>query len=356
MDNRVIRSAYKECRKEYYCKKMKEIRVNEMPDAQRWKEFVYNHPRGNIFHTPEMFEIYRNSKKWRPLLLSATGVSGAILGILLIAVQSERMGFLDRYASRAVVWGGPLVKEGDGAILDCFLRKIDEMLKDKVAYVQFRNLDDVTPLKQYFIANEYRYMEHLNFLIDLSMGPEHLWKSLLSRRNVRKAEREGVAVRLASSPAEVEESYFVIKDVYKRIRYPLPDKGLFEFSYKVLGPKAMIKIFLATYARNTIGVLYVFAFREKLHVWYSGSLSRCHDKRPNDILYWEAIKWGCRNGYKMFDLGGAGSPHREYGVRGFKKKFGGRQVNYGRFEKIYAPFTFRMTKIGLAVWQRLGRF
>ena len=27
-------------------------------DKNKWSEFVYNHPHGNIFQTPEMYEVY----------------------------------------------------------------------------------------------------------------------------------------------------------------------------------------------------------------------------------------------------------------------------------------------------------
>jgi len=27
-----------------------------------WSAFVYNHPNGNIFQTPEMYEVYKHTK------------------------------------------------------------------------------------------------------------------------------------------------------------------------------------------------------------------------------------------------------------------------------------------------------
>jgi lipid II:glycine glycyltransferase (peptidoglycan interpeptide bridge formation enzyme) len=82
-------------------------------------------------------------------------------------------------------------------------------------------------------------------------------------------------------------------------------------------------------------------------------LRRYQSKRPNDILYWEAIKWGCKNDYKIFDFGGAGSPGKKYGVREFKEKFGGNLVNHGRFIKAYKPAIMRVINSGIEFFKKI---
>jgi len=337
---------------------MRDWRVVTEADRERWGEFVYNHPHGNIFQTPEMYEVYKNTAHLRPVVLAAVDDRKDILGVLLAVIQREFDGPLGKTTARAVVWGGPLIKDGsDADMVICLLKILDEALKGEVVYIQFRNLHDISPWRNHFTDNGYEYEEHLNFLTDLSMGEEDLWKQLRpSRRNeIRNARNKNVRVRSISSGADIEKSYNILKEVYRKIRLPLADKSFFESMYRVLCLRSMIKIFLAEYEGKIIGALYLLVFGEKLYVLYSGSYSDFYDKYPNDILYWEAMRWGCRKGYKVFDFGGAGNPDKEYGVRNFKKAFGGDLVNYGRFEKIYAPFTFRMAKTGLAVWQRLRR-
>jgi lipid II:glycine glycyltransferase (peptidoglycan interpeptide bridge formation enzyme) len=68
---------------------------------------------------------------------------------------------------------------------------------------------------------------------------------------------------------------------------------------------------------------------------------------------WQVFLWGKKEGYRMFDFGGAGKPDVAYGVRDYKKKFGGQVVNYGRFEKIHRPFLYRTVKAGFNVYQRI---
>ena len=43
---------------------------------------------------------------------------------------------------------------------------------------------------------------------------------------------------------------------------------------------------------------------------------------PNNLLYWEMIRWGCENGYRRFDFGRS-SPNS--GTYRFKKQWGARE-------------------------------
>jgi len=73
--------------------------------------------------------------------------------------------------------------------------------------------------------------------------------------------------------------------------------------------------------------------------------------RPNDVLPWHIFLWGKQNGFKVFDFGGAGKPNIPYGVRDYKLKFGGKLVNFGRFELIHKPVLYRLGLIGLFLFK-----
>lgn len=329
--------------------------INDLA-GDKWNEFVYKHPQGNIFQTPEMFEIYKNTKKWKPTFLSVIDGNKNVLGIMLIATEKKFEGFLGKLTARATVWGGPLVvnTEEKGEIFKLLLDALDKELKNEVIYVQFRNLYDFSDNKEYFKNNKYSYREHLNFLSDLTIGEENLWQKLTTaRRNeIRKAEKEGIRVKLATNSSEIEKSYNILKETYLRIKMPSLNKDLFEFTYRFLSSKNMFNILLATYKDLIVGMLSLFVYKDRAYVWYAGSLSEYYNKHPNDMLYWEAMKWAHKNGYKIFDFGGAGSPDKEYGVREFKRQFGGGAVSYGRFDKVYKPCIFKIIRAYLKLRQR----
>jgi serine/alanine adding enzyme len=52
------------------------IEITNSPDKTQWCEFVYNHPQGNIFQTPEMAEVYERTKNYEPITLAVVDDTG----------------------------------------------------------------------------------------------------------------------------------------------------------------------------------------------------------------------------------------------------------------------------------------
>jgi serine/alanine adding enzyme len=126
---------------------------------------------------------------------------------------------------------------------------------------------------------------------------------------------------------------------------------MFLASYDILKPDGLSRYFGAFNNGTLIGAICLLAYKQQLYDWYAGSSRQHLDKYPNDLLPWEAFKWGKHNGFLKFDFGGAGKPGKDYGVRDYKKKFGGDFVNFGRFQKIHKPLKHSTAKIGFNVWR-----
>ena len=58
-------------------------------NKNKWSEFVFNHPHGNIFQTPEMYEVYNKTKNYEPVFLAVSDNDSDILGTLLAVIQKE---------------------------------------------------------------------------------------------------------------------------------------------------------------------------------------------------------------------------------------------------------------------------
>ena len=139
-----------------------------MIDKEEWGEFVYNHPHGNIFQTPEMYEVYQNTKNYEPVFLVVVNNAGEISGTLLAVIQKEYSGVLGNFTARSIIHGGPLVKDDDPDVLDFVLKEYNKIVKKKAIYSQFRNFWDWGNSKEIFGENGFEYEEHLNILIDLT--------------------------------------------------------------------------------------------------------------------------------------------------------------------------------------------
>jgi lipid II:glycine glycyltransferase (peptidoglycan interpeptide bridge formation enzyme) len=67
---------------------------------------------------------------------------------------------------------------------------------------------------------------------------------------------------------------------------------------------------------------------------------------PSVLATYAPIEYAANNGLQYFDFMGAGKPNQDYGVREFKSKFGGTEVEFGRFIRINKPILYQFGKLG----------
>lgn len=97
------------------------------------------------------------------------------------------------------------------------------------------------------------------------------------------------------------------------------------------------------------------AYGDWLFDYYAGAYSQYYKKYPNDLLPWAVFLWAKRQGFTHFDFGGAGKPDVPYGVRDYKKQFGGELVCFGRYERVNHPKTFAVANQFFTLWRWLRR-
>ncbi len=94
--------------------------------------------------------------------------------------------------------------------------------------------------------------------------------------------------------------------------------------------------------------------RRSIFEFYICGLDREYrDQYPSVMATWAAMDYASSNGIPCFDLMGAGVSGKDYGVREFKARFGGRQEEYGRFLKINNRFLYMAGKAGIKVMSKL---
>ena len=333
------------------------IEITHSPDITKWSEFVHNHPYGNIFQTPEMAEVYRRTKNYEPISLAAIDdATNEMLAVLLAVVIKEK-GVLGSFSARLVIHGGPLFindEQGMDAmrILMGYYNKIS---RKKSLYTLIRNMYDTSEVSSIFNSMGYGYENHLTFRIDLELSVGELWDQLYkSRRNgINRAKRRGVRIEAVVNEDAIRVMYGLLKETYMDVKLPFADISLLQSIFDILKPKNMAKFFLAKKDDIDVGTIVILTYKDTIFDWYAGAPRRYSRLCPNDILAWHAIEWGTKNGYRIFDFGGAGSPKEEYGVREFKKQFGGKLVNFGRYMKIHSPIKMRIAEKGFSIYQKM---
>ena len=332
---------------------MKDYQVTFELDNRQWSEFVAGNKEAGVFQTPEMYKVFSESKNMEPVFLAILDKQNCIKATVLACIIKTFDGILGRITSRAIIWGGPVVLKSDPVWLSILLEEYVRVIRSKAIFTEFRNGWDMMSLNQVFEEHGFRFNEHLNILVDLTQSEEKLWRNLHSKRRneIRKAVKRGTVFKEITEEAQVVETFEILKEVYHNAKIPLADKSMFISAFRILGPKGMIRFFAAMKEGRIIGTIIVLCYKNVIYDWYAGSYRNHYKDHPNDLLPWEVFLWGKRNGYRLFDFGGAGDPKVPYGVRDYKKKFNKKMVRPGRYRKIHNPIMYEFGRFGFKLYQ-----
>jgi serine/alanine adding enzyme len=222
-------------------------------------------------------------------------------------------------------------------------------------FTELRHRDDASSLQPALASAGFEHEQELNFLIDVSGGPDAVWDRFdrSACKNVRRAERDGLHVEEVNTAEGVSECYDLLRQVYAAVDIPLADISLFQASLDVLQPLGMVRMMLARSPEGLAGARAVLLYKDRVFDWYAGADREMRDSRPNDFLVWRTLEWAATHGYGLFDFGGAGHPDVPYGVRDFKAKFGGQLVNHGRVRCVHAPRLLRLSEAAYALLRRV---
>jgi len=325
-------------------------------DKNKWAQFVTQHPEGNVFQLPMFFDIYKGTPKYKPVFLSVVDDTEEILGVLLAVVQREHKGFLGKFSARSIIWGGPIIKDNNPAVLDCILKEYNKIIKGKAIYTQFRNQWEwISKEKEVFKQNGFRFEEHLDILISLKTTGDGLLNGMHQgrRKNIRRAQRIPLEFTEIVEHKDLMDCVQMIKKTYNRVGLPSPDSQFFINAHEKFKGIGGLKIFAARYNSEIIACRFVLCHNKLIYDWYAGAHEEHLDKYPNDFLPFKVMEWGISNGYELFDFGGAGKPNKEYGVRDFKLKFGGELVEFGRFEQVHNPLLMKIGRLGFAIYKKI---
>ncbi len=317
-----------------------------------WDKLASTSPFGSFFQTRKSFLFFEQINGIEPFVVSmrkGETVLAVITGIILKEGKCLKS-FLTR---RAIVIGGPLLSYDTGnEELELLLKELIKFLKNKVIFIEIRNLHDFTNYKPAFEKAGFAFMDHLNFKVDCtnrSLMEQRISKS--KKRQIKKGLRQGAEIIKASTVDEVIAFYKILKKLYKeKVKTPLLPKEFFiRFFEKDLG-----KYLLVRYKNRIVGGIMCPVYRDKvIYEWYvCGKDEEYKNIYPSVLATWAAMDYANKNGLQVFDFMGAGSPGKDYGVREFKSKFGGELVSYGRFLYIVNPFLYYFGKIGVKVLKR----
>jgi serine/alanine adding enzyme len=334
------------------------IKFDREIDRKSWRDFVAAHKNGNIFQTPEMFDFFSAVRNYQPLAIACLDDAEKIHGLLLAVSEREHPGFVGRFSSRAIAFGGPLLaasaaENALAMVLDALIKKFAK----KTIYLELRNLFDFADQAATFNKYGFTFKEHLNFQVPILAGADPQKKLSSNRkRQIKKSLASGASIEAATTMEQVDEFYDILSDLYKnKVRKPLPDHSFFKnffLAKETLGIYLLVKF----HGKVIGGIMCPIFKNETIYEWFVCGLDAAYpDQYPSVLATWAAIDYAQKSNIEYFDFLGAGTPDQDYGVREFKARFGGELVNYGRFIRINKRILYGFGKIALKVLGRIKK-
>jgi len=262
----------------------------------RWLEFLARHEAATIFHHPLWIQLIQETYHYASE--SVAFIKGEkLVGILpLLEVRSWLTG------RRAIClpfsdYCVPLFEDAESAS-----RLFDHcvMLKEKKQwkYIELRGSVD----SSIFVPGP-RFKQHR---LDLTGDYENVFRKFSksqTQRSILKAEKLGVVAERRKDAGAVEE--FVQLNYSTRKKHGLPPQpdSFFWNLYELLISKNLGFVSTAKVSNETIAAAVFLHYKDMVYYKFGASKESFHGFRPNHKLMWDAIKWGCENGYKLFDFG-----------------------------------------------------
>jgi CelD/BcsL family acetyltransferase involved in cellulose biosynthesis len=291
-----------------------------------WDRFAQHSPCATPFHARgwcETYCAYSPRYQARALALELDTGRSVLLPLFLRSGVLRRGVFARAVSSRPGVYGGPLALEAALSSEDwsAFARAMPDLPLG--AWECFGNaLDPHAPAAEHLHTG--RRTTHV---VDLAALPDDALGSYESncRRNVRKAEREGVRVQREERPEALRE-YYAMYVASQRRWGEDPERGYEERLFELLAARAGAELWTARTREGALAAGGWFLFSAAHVVYWHGSM---HEEfsalRPANALHHTLIVEARRRGARCYDF----NPSEDLdGVKQFKRSFGARELEF----------------------------
>jgi serine/alanine adding enzyme len=293
---------------------MKTILLDNDSYFEKWDKFVLSSPEGtfgDLYGWEEVYRLYG----FKSFPVAVIDNEDGIRGVLRLYLMKDILGKKFLISSPFLSYGG--ICADNDEIKKSLISKARELaVQHKVEYIEIRQFavsaSDELPTKKDFVT----------MFLKLDKDEDFLWKNTLTskvRNQVRKAIKSGLAVDFGNQ--YFDDYYRVLSTNYRDLGTPLHCKAFFRKVLEEFNKSS--GIIVVKYKGKVIAGMLYFHFRNIFSDPWASSLREYNKLCPNNILYWEAIKYACRNGFEYFDFGRS---TLNQGTLKFKKQWGAEQV------------------------------
>ena len=327
-------------------------------DPQQWQSLVEQSATSTWFQTPEAYEFYASLPAEMQPFAVGVQCDNKLVGLVVGYITKEKNPIKQLLTCRSIIIGGPLLAEDISEealhMLLSYIKNLPSLQggdggRPIPIYVETRNFHNYSQWKELFEACGFHYQPHLNFHVDttsVDIVESRLGKN--RKRDIKTSLRDGATIVEQPSIEQVRTYYELLKQLYTtKIKTPLFSLQFFEQLYQ--HPNG--RFILVEKEGEIIGGTVCVELPGKcLYEWFvCGRDGEWKSIFPSSLATYAGIRYAAEHGCSRFDMMGAGKPDEAYGVRDFKARFGGEQVEHGRFLCVRKPLLYGIGKLGVRI-------
>jgi len=309
--------------------------ADDPADHEQWLEFWESWPSREIFSHPDYLLLEANEKS-TPLCAALEWGSGRVLYAFFLRDLTAEP-YWSRSPAKDIIspygWGGPCFwgEDEPGRLAEAFWPRFEAWaVKQNIVseYIRF-TLFPETALP--YPGEKIKRAQHV--ARDLDLDEQSLWMDFEHkvRKNVKKARRSGVSVRVDPNADGFDDFYRVFQGTMDRRQGRLYPRAYFEQIHRRLTHHFIY--FHALHEGRVVSTELVLFSHENVYSFLGGTDNAAFSMRPNDLLKYEIILWSQKRGFRRFILGGGNGTNdgifrykRAFAPNGCKTRYEGRRV------------------------------
>jgi len=306
---------------------LSDLKIISPLDLKNWDEMILHFSEYSFFHSTYWANVLEDTYNYKPyyFVIERENKLKAVIPVMFVesfitGKRAVSLPFSD--------YCQPLISDGVN-----FIELFNEVVKfgknKGMKYLEIRGGNKFFPDVE---GSTFDYIHNLDTTVD----EEKLFKNLSSntKRNIKKAKREGVTVEISSSKFALEDFYRMNCITRKKHGLPPQPKKFFDNLFKNVLSQNNGFIAIGKYNNISIaGAVYLHIGHKALYK-FGASYMEYQNLRANNLVMWEALKYYSANGFESFSFGRT-EPDNE-GLRKFK-------LGWGTTEEILNTYRFNFT-------------
>lgn len=285
-------------------------------ERAEWDEFVRNAPSAHFSHQYEWLQLVKDAYGGEPYYLAAYEEDN-LVGVLPMMLRHV-------IGDGHVLFSTPYADEGGAVTNDAHVERelIDagRSIADakRVAHLELRQRHEPSHDMQVDLSR-------VDLELELPSEQDDLWDGFKGkvRNQVRKAKKAGLeATRQTDLHAAIADGFYpVYSENMRDLGSPMHAEDFFHQVADRFSNSA--RVVVVRIEETVVGSAFALVWQDTFFVPWASSLRRYFDMCPNNILYWQLMRWAIDEGHRMFDFGR--SP-RDSGTYRFKEQWGAKPV------------------------------